>query len=134
MPNNDQNPAPKETYSREGITQDLPPAFSGWNKLFVNTGKGEPIPPGWKTFSDQADAPGKALPTTDVSGSQPSGFQTMISEHGDTVRIAADKVKHAVNAGLYKAVHMVSPNGVHGWIPEHRVEDAKFAGFTHAAK
>jgi len=97
-----------------------PAAFKGWDQLFVK--QGEPTPPGWTNLVDKD-------PNAPTAKQE---FQTMLDEAGNRVSIAADKVEHAIRAGLYKAVHMVTPDGEHGDVPEHRVDDALKAGFTHA--
>src|SRR5260370_14984994 len=101
--------------------QQVPAKFAGWDKLFVK--QGEPIPPGWTNMvSTGTDKPSTA-PTPSVAtgfGGGGGGIpadeptQKMLSQDGQLFEVAKDKVEHAIKAGFFRAVHMISPDGRQG--------------------
>ncbi len=115
-------------------SNQTPDAFKNWSDLFIH--ENQPIPEGWKNmvYADKAQAPGKALPTVDTSGSEPKiePHVVMLNDKADVEYHPLSKVQDAIKAGLHLAAHMISPDGQHGWIPQHRIEEAKAAGFKHA--
>jgi hypothetical protein len=129
MPNDNQNQSPAPAGPGG--------PFEGWNTLFVK--QGQTPPAGWRnlTYSDKPGAPGKAVPSVDVSGSSPSAGQVpMIDQKGQTVEVALEHVQHLVKAGFERAKSMIHiPSGQTGLVPESRVAEALASKeFKHASK
>jgi len=99
-------------------TPQTPPAFQGWDKLFIK--QGEPIPAGWTNMS-------AAEPTPEPK------TQTMLTNDGkQSGEVPLHRVMDAIKAGFHLAVEMIAPDGTHGWVPYHRTAEAQEQGFKHA--